>query len=85
MYPNAAIKNSHNPPMIQGETVKRPTTPSGLSQDRGARWNPPKGAVGASRGDYLATFCHLSVFLVNWRGLRGLEACQCDSHLQVVQ
>jgi len=28
-----------------------------------------------------AAFHHLSAFLVNQRGPRGLEVCQCDSHL----
>jgi len=29
-----------------------------------------------------STFHHLPVVLVNQRGPRRLEACQCDSHLQ---
>lgn len=37
---------------------------------------------GASRGNIQDTFHHLPVLLVNPRGARGLEACQCDFHLQ---
>ena len=75
------INTLHN----SGENSYRPTTPPGLPQVNGPGWDPPEGAEGPGRGDCQATFYHLSVFLVNWRDLRGLEACQCDSHLQVVQ
>jgi len=37
---------------------------------------------GASGGNIQDTFRHLPVLLVNPRGARGLEACQCDFHLQ---
>lgn len=58
------------------------TTPPGLSHVHGDRWNPPRGAVGASRGACQAAFHHLTAFLVNWRCPRELEGCQSDSHLQ---
>ena len=70
-----------NPHSSSGNS-QRPTTPSGMPQVHGARWDPPGGAKGAGRGDSQASFHHLSVLLVNWRGPRGLEACQCDSHLE---
>ena len=41
-----------------------------------------EGAKRAGRGDSQDCFHHLSAFLLNQRGPRGLEACQCDSHLQ---
>ena len=45
----------------------------------GSRWDPPVNAKGVGRGDCQDPFHHLSVFLVNWR---GLEVCQRDSYLQ---
>lgn len=41
------------------QIVKRPTTSPALPEAHGARWDPPKSAEGAGRGDSLATF-HLS-------------------------
>ena len=43
---------------------------------------PPKGAEGADRGDFQATFHHLSALLVNQTDPRELKSCQRDSHLQ---
>jgi len=41
-----------------------------------------QGAKKADGGDSQAAFHHLSAFLVSWGGHGGLEACECDPHLQ---
>ena len=71
-------KTPHN---SEGKS-KRPTISPGLLQVLGARWDPLESTKGACGGDSQATFRHLSMFVVNWSGPRGLETCQCDSHLQ---
>jgi len=38
----------------------------------GVGWDPPEDAEGAGGGNCQAAFHHLSAFLVNWMGPRGL-------------
>lgn len=63
-------------PHNSGGNIQRPTTPPGLPQVHGAGWNPPRELMEVT-AKQLST--HMSTVLVNWRGLRGLEACPCDS------
>ena len=59
-----AWDGEQNKPLSKFRWKQRPTTPPGLSQVHGARWDS-KGAEGAGRGDFQVTFHHLSVVLVN--------------------
>jgi len=78
LRPHLAVSDGeqNKPCMIQLETVKRPTTLPGLSEVHGAGWDALSGAEGAGGGDYQAAVPHLSAFLINQSGPRGLEACQ---------
>ena len=58
-------------PLIHVETVKRPAVPLGLQQAHEARWDPPKGAEGAGRGDSQAT---------NPGGVQEMFRCCTEGH-----
>lgn len=51
--------------IIQVETIKRATSPPGLSQVIGAGWDPPRSVEEADRGDCQDAFHHVLVFLAN--------------------
>ena len=63
-------REQNKPLIIQVKTVKRTATPPGVSQVHEARWDLPKGAKAAGRGNGQATFHHLSVVLVTQKGSR---------------
>ena len=70
------------PTLDSAGNSQRPTAQPGLLQVHDARWDTQEDAEGDDEGDSQTAFHHVSAFLVNERGPRGLEACQCVSHLQ---